>query len=653
MLNQAFRDENLDNIFIYRSFIRDLSDQIDILHMEQRESGFDSCTVYRGTCLAYDDIAVLKSNKGKLISFNGFLSTSVYAEVAELFKQPSNDQEQMESVLFEYYIDANLETSSFAYVAFLSASPDEGEVLFNIGTIFRINQIKYDESKKLWHVHCALCAKSEVGHHFMDVERKTEAYNFFYFGYLLVMAGETDRAEKFYLKILREEVDITVKALCYCRLARIYSDKGEWTRSIDMYKKLFQHSSYLSKNYGEFSKLINIDKRIVRVVVEIGEYDLALQLLTQELSLLDDTDPNHSYHLAIVLFNIATVYKLRGDDERAREYFKQIEELSDDSFTGPEEAALHNNIALMAMDRGDVDVALRYFRKAATILRETLPSMHEEFVTLYNNIGFAFTKQGNLDSALEYFNMALKIADSPSKSKYLMNVYLHLGYVHSLRGDFDVTETFYEKALLLLPEKLPEYRSSLAGIYTNTGTVLAEREKLDAFEMVFTKASEIYSQNMSSRMAAICFEHMADLYAKKHLFAKALIFSTRALEMQMQGYGENHHSTATAYRQLADMYYMSGDENRASEFHKKSLSILENITVSSEASEIERATLYESMGTVHLDRAECALGCEYYMKSLKIREHLLSEKHPDLIKTYVLLGRSYFRLGELDLATNL
>ncbi|CAF4594785.1 unnamed protein product, partial [Didymodactylos carnosus] len=43
-------------------------------------------------------------------------------------------------------------------------------------------------------------------------------------------------------------------------------------------------------------------------------------MLAEELSLLvDDTDPNYSRHLATVMFNVATVYWLRGDHEKAHE----------------------------------------------------------------------------------------------------------------------------------------------------------------------------------------------------------------------------------------------------------------------------------------------------------------------------------------------
>jgi hypothetical protein len=96
LVNRAFRDENIDEVFKYRSFIKDLSEQITLLRNEQREYGPDEYILYRGTCLSYDDIVVLKSNQGKLISFNGFLSTALDRDIALVFVQPSNEQEQVE-----------------------------------------------------------------------------------------------------------------------------------------------------------------------------------------------------------------------------------------------------------------------------------------------------------------------------------------------------------------------------------------------------------------------------------------------------------------------------------------------------------------------------------------------------------------------------
>ena len=96
-----FGKRNIEEIYRYRSFIKDLSEQIDMLHIEQKETiGCDSYTVYRGTCVSYDDISILKANQNRLISFNGFLSTSFDQETALLFVEPSSKNEQKEACTF-------------------------------------------------------------------------------------------------------------------------------------------------------------------------------------------------------------------------------------------------------------------------------------------------------------------------------------------------------------------------------------------------------------------------------------------------------------------------------------------------------------------------------------------------------------------------
>jgi hypothetical protein len=181
LVNRAFRDENIDDIFIYRSYVKDLSEQLDLLHAQQRERSFrTNCTLYRGTCLPYDDISVLKTSRGKLISFNGFLSTSRRPIIATLFIQPSSEQEQKEAVLFEYTIDTSLETTSYVDISDISQIPDEEEVLFNLGALFRIDNVEYDESEKRWIIRCILCAKSEIGQFYKNTDVSGTSGEFFF-----------------------------------------------------------------------------------------------------------------------------------------------------------------------------------------------------------------------------------------------------------------------------------------------------------------------------------------------------------------------------------------------------------------------------------------------------------------------------------------
>jgi hypothetical protein len=64
LLNQAFRTENIDEILKFRFFIRQLNEQLSVLHKDYvdilRSIDFDSITVYRGQTMAADELQKLR-----------------------------------------------------------------------------------------------------------------------------------------------------------------------------------------------------------------------------------------------------------------------------------------------------------------------------------------------------------------------------------------------------------------------------------------------------------------------------------------------------------------------------------------------------------------------------------------------------------------
>ena len=73
-LNEALRLQNIDILFLFRFFIRDLVQEL------KGNQWLESGSVYRGQSLSKR----LKQSVGKLISINSFLSTTLHQNVARL-----------------------------------------------------------------------------------------------------------------------------------------------------------------------------------------------------------------------------------------------------------------------------------------------------------------------------------------------------------------------------------------------------------------------------------------------------------------------------------------------------------------------------------------------------------------------------------------
>ncbi|CAF1207934.1 unnamed protein product [Adineta ricciae] len=135
----------MEQIIIFRPFIRDLCKQLQTLH-EQNQSD-TPLTVFRGHAdMTVKQFTTIERNVGSLISFNGFLSTTKDFDVALVYAGVSSAQKR--SVVFEIRTNYKSTNVVFADVAAYSEIPEE-EVLFSLCSVFKINNIQNDEQNEL------------------------------------------------------------------------------------------------------------------------------------------------------------------------------------------------------------------------------------------------------------------------------------------------------------------------------------------------------------------------------------------------------------------------------------------------------------------------------------------------------------------------
>ena len=148
LLNQACRTSDVDLMFSFRFFIRELNAQLSQVYERQKEclAQQSPFMVYRGTALFREELEMLQRNVGNFISRLTFVSTSKDKEVAMTF---ANEGEATAGdklkifVLEEIWMDATICTAkAFAEIREFSLAKGEAEVLLSIGTVFRIDSVQ-------------------------------------------------------------------------------------------------------------------------------------------------------------------------------------------------------------------------------------------------------------------------------------------------------------------------------------------------------------------------------------------------------------------------------------------------------------------------------------------------------------------------------
>ncbi len=121
-------------------------------------------------------------------------------------------------------------------------------------------------------------------------------------------------------------------------------------------------------------------------------------------------------------------------------------------------AAIYDGNALWFWMNKDYEEALKYMEQAISVLdkysesKEMSPkaiSARSRLATTYGNTGAVYEELDNLDKAVEYNLKALKIYQDIGKERSTVGVYLHLGRLYSLTGEYIRAESTLKNGLSL------------------------------------------------------------------------------------------------------------------------------------------------------------------------------------------------------------
>ncbi|CAF0868908.1 unnamed protein product [Adineta steineri] len=157
-VNRVLRTENIADLFALRFYIADLSTDLKNCQQEQKKNKQIPSTVYRGQKATMEDIKQFQANRGRLISSNGYLSTTKNINMATIYT--GLDENQL-SIIFRIKITKTASRGNiFACISKYSQFPEEEELLFDIGAVFKLQSIK-PYKNQTWLARLVLSSKEQ------------------------------------------------------------------------------------------------------------------------------------------------------------------------------------------------------------------------------------------------------------------------------------------------------------------------------------------------------------------------------------------------------------------------------------------------------------------------------------------------------------
>jgi tetratricopeptide (TPR) repeat protein len=336
LVGKTFRSEDFENIFIFRRYIIDLHWE---LHKLVKKAGTinNILRLYRGKKLRTTVLQQLKDNIGAFISMNGFLSTTYNLKIArDIFAGTEQNRPDYESVLFEFCINETTMIRTYAEISEHSQYPSEEEVLFSIGSVWRIDAIQLNDD--LWTVKLSSCndVDSRIIQFFEELPVDS---TLIMIGDVLLELGQDTKAENFYWKMLKEPtVNNETRYTLYNKIAMINMEHGKYHAALESFSKAeelisarvinmeLQTLQPLYSNSVATSRLQILNNKGLSYQ-KIGDLDNALQCLMEALKVQGEIEPIYK---ATVYDNLGLIYFQGGQYGKAFENFSEAVKLAQD-----------------------------------------------------------------------------------------------------------------------------------------------------------------------------------------------------------------------------------------------------------------------------------------------------------------------------------
>ena len=359
---------NIDTIFKYRYFIVDLHQRLVELHQKQysTESSLKS-PVFRGQLISTEELTKLKANIGGVFSVNTFFSTTTLSNVALNFFTDTFERPFVEKVLYEINVSDHSQWKwPFADVHDVSCNDHEGEILFGIGSTFRIDDV-YEYTDNLWYVSLTL----------LDINDPSAGIDTQLYDYLVENSLGKDEP--------------TLLILC-----NFLEQMGKFERSR-------QFCQLMMRDTPEGQQLIDIHAHLILIEYDLGNFQTAKTMCEQTLAMHMDLDQRNNGVTASSALNhlhtyLGLIHSELGDYKSAVYHYRQVvlidEVLLDEDDVN--RAVDYNNLGMAYQDLGNFKEALYWLEERALKLQLLkLPHNHPDLAVTYCNNGETYSENGN------------------------------------------------------------------------------------------------------------------------------------------------------------------------------------------------------------------------------------------------------------------
>ncbi len=367
-----------------------------------------------------------------------------------------------------------------------------------------------------------------------------------------------------------------------------------------------------------------------------GELEKAMNTLNKGMKIIQTLPLNLQQTFLANFFNrIGAIHHVKGELDRALEYYERSLELRSEIGNDLAMAAILNNIGVIYHDKGELDRALEYHAKSL-VLRKKLGNPLDIAMSL-NNMGIIYHDKGELDRALECHSQSLALKKQFGNPQDLAAALNNIGNIYYEKGELDQALDYLERSLNLKKE-LGNPRD-IAMTLNNIGSIYREKGELDQALTYLEQSLTIRKELGNPRDIAESLLALGLVHLERDDYQQALTYLEESLTIR-EAIGNPIRISDTLFHLISVAIDM-GDSERT----KRYLTRLEEISTTEENDIIhQRHQLCHALVLKHHPRARDKLEAQQIFEQVVNNEVISHE-----LTTFALLHYCELLLYELQL----
>jgi tetratricopeptide (TPR) repeat protein len=381
------------------------------------------------------------------------------------------------------------------------------------------------------------------------------------------------------------------------RASQYWLGLGRDSRSLWDYLRARQYL-YQAEEYEDADEIV---QTIYEYLLRSGYLSLLLLLLQQSVNTLEGTGRT------VALGNLATIYQELGDNQTAKQIYKQVLKIFEKGGDKGNMAVALHEIGIVHQRQGEYQQALVHYQESRKIFEE-IGDRTGVANSLYQ-VGKVYESQGEYQLALNYFQQSLKIEEQIGDGASLARTLNEIGILHQMQGEYQQALKYYQQSLNI-DEKIG-YRASVASSLHNIGM-------LHQMQGEYSQALEYYQQSLEIKEetgdrpgVASSLHNIGMLYQMQGGYSQALEYYQQSLENKEE-IGDRP-GVAYSLHQIGTVCQAYGEYRQALEYYQRSLKILEGI-----GDQAGLAASLHEIGMLHYLQGKYLDAYGYYLRAMKI-----------------------------------